>query len=128
VHCDIFFNNITTTKNSFGEIKAIFGTLEAADSTIECSSASNGHRSNRRIKRVHQTSVVRDLRHIDLHVEPIRSPIFKQIVVATGSKMNAGKILSGIFPSSVEGTTPVGSLIQLPIIKFDKIPLNKKLK
>jgi hypothetical protein len=55
-------------------------------------------------------------------------PISRQIIFTARVKLNVGKVLVRILSTSVEGTTPIVSLIEIPIVKLNDISLNDKLE
>jgi hypothetical protein len=74
------------------------------------------------------TSIIGDLEHVNFYVEPIGLPISRQIIFTARVKLNVGKVLVRILSTSVEGTTPIVSLIEIPIVKLNDISLNDKLE
>jgi hypothetical protein len=88
-------------------------------------SAGSGQCFNGRAKRVSWSAVTRNLRHVHLHIELVRTPIFREIGLAAWCDMNLCKPFSRILPMHVEGATCVVRFVVPTIVKFDDIWLNE---
>jgi hypothetical protein len=75
-------------------------------------------------ERIGWSSVARDLRHVNLHIKPKRTPIFGEIGLAAGCDLNSCQAFSQILPTCVEGTTCVVCFEILAVVEFDDIFLD----
>jgi hypothetical protein len=63
--------------------------------------------------------VVRNCRHVHLDVEPLRTPVLREICLAAGRDLNSCDSLSCILSATVEGAARVVSFIELTIVDLD---------
>jgi hypothetical protein len=68
--------------------------------------------------------VSRNLRHVNLHIEPVRVPVVGQVGLAAGSDLNSRDPSSGVLSSGVESTTRMLSFVKLPVVDFDNVGHN----
>jgi hypothetical protein len=65
--------------------------------------------------------VVRNFRHVDPHVKPIRIPVISKVGLATRSDLNSCNPFSSVLASSVESAACMLSFVELPIVDLDNI-------
>jgi hypothetical protein len=68
--------------------------------------------------------VSRNLRHVNLDIEPVRAPIVSQVGLAAGRDLNLCDPSSGVLSSSAESTTHIVSFVKLPVVDFDNVRHN----
>jgi hypothetical protein len=92
------------------------------------SSASGSHHLYGGVERISRFGVARNLRHVNLHIKPKRTPIFGEVSIAARRDLNSGHTFSRILPTRVEGTTRVVRLVVLAVVEFDDVFLNDQFK
>jgi hypothetical protein len=70
------------------------------------------------------STIARNLRHIHLHIEPEKTPIFGEISLAARCDLNSCKAFSRILLTRVEGATRIVCFVVLAIVKFEDIWLD----
>jgi hypothetical protein len=64
--------------------------------------------------------VSRNLRHVNLHIEPVRVPVIGHVGLAAGHDLNSRDPSSGVLSSGVESTTRMLSFV----VNFDNVGHN----
>jgi hypothetical protein len=88
---------------------------------IEFGSIHSSQGRDRAGQRVSWPFIARNLRHVDLHVKPIRILVISKVGLATGSDLNSRNPFSGVLATSVEGAACMLSFVELPIVDLDDI-------
>jgi hypothetical protein len=88
---------------------------------VEFGSIDNSQGCDRARQRASWSFIARNLKHADLHVEPVRVPIIGQVGLAAGSDLNSRNPLLGVLVSSVESAACMLSFVILPVVDFDDV-------
>jgi hypothetical protein len=70
-------------------------------------------------KGVGQSVVIRNSRHVYLHIKLVRAPIFCEVGLAARCDLDSRKPFSCVLPAGVEGAASVVSFIILTVIALD---------
>jgi hypothetical protein len=124
----VFFDNVMAAENHAGQVECTFAIPESSCPMIVRGSVSSGQCFDGRAERVSWSIVARYLRHINLHIKLIRTPIFRKVGLAARRDLNSGETLSQILSTCVEGATRVVRLVVLTVIKFNDVFLNNQFK
>jgi hypothetical protein len=65
--------------------------------------------------------VARNCRHVHLNIEPVRTPVLREIRLTAGRDLNSRDPLSRILSAGVEGAACVVSFVISTIIDLDNI-------
>jgi hypothetical protein len=95
---------------------------------VEFSSIYSSQGFDRAGQRASWSFVTRNLRHVNLHVEPVRVPIIGQVGLAAGSDLNSRNPFLGVLSSGVESAACMLSFVIFPVVDFDDIGNNDQLK
>jgi hypothetical protein len=95
---------------------------------VEFSSIHSSQGFDRARQRTSWSFVARNLRHVNLHIEPVRAPVIGQVGLAAGSDLNSCNPFSGVLSSGVESAACMLSFVKLPVVNFDNIGNNDQLK
>jgi hypothetical protein len=116
------------SKYSAGEVKIIFAISNPHCPMIELNSIHSSKGFNRAGQRASWSFVARNIRHVNLHVEPVRVPIIGQVGLAAGSDLNSRNPFSGVLASGVESAACMLSFVILPVVDFDDVGNNDQFK
>jgi hypothetical protein len=86
------------------------------------SSASGSHQLYRSVERIGWSGVAKNFGHIDLHIEPVQTPMLGEVALAAAR----AEFGSDLFVN--EGTTRIVCLIVLTIIELKNVFIDDKLK
>jgi hypothetical protein len=95
---------------------------------VEFSSSYSSQGFDRARQRASWSFVARNLRHVNLDVEPVRVPIISQVGLAVGSDLNSRNPLSGVLSSGVESAACMLSFVILPVVDFDDVGNNDQFE
>jgi hypothetical protein len=65
--------------------------------------------------------VARNCRHVHLDVEPVQTPVFREIPLTAGRDLNSRDSLSRVLSTGVEGAARVVSFVILTIVDLDNV-------
>jgi hypothetical protein len=116
------------SKYSAGEVKGTFAIYNPHCPMIELSSIHSSQGFDRAGQRASRSFVARNIRHVNLHVEPIRVPIIGQVGLAAGSNLNSRNPFSGVLSPGVESAACMLSFVILPVVDFDDVGNNDQFK
>jgi hypothetical protein len=123
-----FFNEIASSDDCTDKVKHAFTIPDTHCSLIIGGCANSSQSFNRCRKRIGQSVVVKNTRHVYLHIKPVRTPIFCEVGLAAGCDLDSRESLPCVLPAGVESATGVVSLIILTIIELDDIRHDDKLE
>jgi hypothetical protein len=72
--------------------------------------------------------ISRNLRHVNIDIEPIRVPVVSQVGLAAGRDLNSRDPPSSVLSPGVESPTRLVSFVKLPVFDFDNVGHNDQLK
>jgi hypothetical protein len=95
---------------------------------VKFSSVHSSQGLDMRRQRMGWSFISRNIRHVNLDIEPVRVPVVSQVGLAAGRDMNSRDPPSGVLSSGVESTTHMMSFVKLPVVDFDNVEHNDQLK
>jgi hypothetical protein len=125
---DELLDNVAASKYSAGEVKSIFAISDPHCPMVEFSSSYSSQGFDRARQRASWSFVARNLRHVNLDVEPVRVPIISQVDLAAGSDLNSRNPLSGVPSSGVESAACMLSFVIFPVVDFDDVGNNDQFE
>jgi hypothetical protein len=121
-------DNVAASNDSAGEVKSTFATSDPRCSMVEFSSIHSSQGFDRTRQRTSWSFVARNLRHVNLHIEPVRVPIVSQVGLAARSDLNSCNTFSDVLTMGVESTACMLGFVKLPVVDFDNIEHNDQHK
>jgi hypothetical protein len=119
-----FLDEVASTDDCAGKVEHVF-TIPDTDCSVIVRSSTNGSQSFYSYRKgISRPIVVRNHRHVHLHIELVRAPIFCEVGLATRRDLDSLKPFSCILLAGVESAAGVVSLIILTIIELDDIWLD----
>jgi hypothetical protein len=72
--------------------------------------------------------VTKNHRHVHLDVEPVQTPVLREIRLAAGCDLNSRDSLSRVLTTGVEGAACVVSFVILTVVDLDNVWHNNQLE
>jgi hypothetical protein len=110
------FKDVMSSKNATSKTKSVLSNHKIGGLAVKHRSANGVHRTHWTVKGVEGAYSTQDFIHVNFHIEPLSKPIIRPLVVTARGKLNALNLLVSTLATSVEGTTPIISFVQLAII------------